>query len=110
VPWFATPVTKGLGHTSAACFLRPAYYIGSMPTLIAGIVAVILLYSLLQIVSRGQSHRSGPRDQIGGGVGGAGGRSLYRHQGRACGAVPLGIFGAGLLGWSPFGASGFGFW
>src|ERR1700730_112832 len=45
-----------------------------MPTLIAGVVAVILLYSLLQ---------------------------MFRA------AIPLGIFGAGLLGWSPFGASGF---
>src|ERR1700730_5787216 len=46
-----------------------------MPTLIAGVVAVILLYSLLQ---------------------------MFRA------AIPLGIFGAGLLGWSPFGISGFG--
>src|SRR5258708_23736301 len=46
--------------------------------------------------------------KIGGGVVALGGGGFTGIKGELAVAVPLGIFGAGLLGWSPFGVSGFG--
>ena len=59
-----------------------------MPTLIAGVVAVVLLYLAAADVSRGQSGRAGARDQDRRRRRGAGGRGLYRHAGRTGGGDP----------------------
>ena len=75
--------------------------------LIAGIVAVITLYLLLQglrntnpaVLARGM--------KIGGGIGALALAAFIGVRGELVVAVPLAIFGAGLLGWSPFGAGGF---
>src|SRR3981189_2209014 len=82
-----------------------------MPTLIAGIVAVILLYSLLQMFRAANPVVLARAIKIGGGVVALAAAAFSRGKGARGGGVaragPRGIFGAGLLGWSPFGASGF---
>ena len=52
-----------------------------MPTLIAGVVAVILLYSLLQMFRAANPVVLARAIKIGGGIRVARGRGLYRHQG-----------------------------
>jgi DnaJ-like protein len=78
-----------------------------MPTLIAGAVAVILLYSLLQMFRAANPVVLARAIKIGGGVVALAVAAFTGIKGELAVAVPLGIFGAGLLGWSPFGASGF---
>jgi len=78
-----------------------------MPTLIAGAVAVILLYSLLQMFRAANPVVLARAIKIGGGVVALAGAAFTGIKGELAVAVPLGIFGAGLLGWSPFG-TGFG--
>jgi DnaJ-domain-containing protein 1 len=78
-----------------------------MPTLIAGAVAVILLYSLLQMFRAANPVVLARAVKIGGGVVALAVAAFTGIKGELAVAVPLGIFGAGLLGWSPFGASGF---
>jgi DnaJ domain len=79
-----------------------------MPTLIAGVVAVILLYSLLQMFRAANPVVLARAIKIGGGVVSLAVAAFVGIKGELAVAIPLGIFGAGLLGWSPFGASGFG--
>ncbi len=78
-----------------------------MATLIAGIVAVILLYSLLQMFRAANPVILARAIKIGGGVVALAVAAFTGLRGELAVAIPLGIFGAGLLGWSPFGASGF---
>ncbi|WP_029584743.1 DnaJ domain-containing protein [Bradyrhizobium sp. URHD0069] len=79
-----------------------------MPTLIAGIVAVIVLYTLLQMFRAANPVVLARTIKIGGGVVALAVAVFTGIKGELAVAIPLGIFGAGLLGWSPFGASGFG--
>jgi DnaJ-domain-containing protein 1 len=79
-----------------------------MPTLIAGAVAVILLYSLLQMFRAANPVVLARAIKIGGGVVSLAVAVFTGIKGELAVAIPLGIFGAGLLGWSPFGISGFG--
>jgi DnaJ-domain-containing protein 1 len=79
-----------------------------MPTLIAGVVAVVLLYSLLQMFRAANPVVLARAIKIGGGIVSLAVAAFTGIKGELAVAVPLGIFGAGLLGWSPFGASGFG--
>jgi hypothetical protein len=79
-----------------------------MPTLIAGVVAVVLLYSLLQMFRAANPVVLARVIKIGGGVIALAVAAFTGLKGELAVAIPLGIFGAGLLGWSPFGASGFG--
>jgi hypothetical protein len=79
-----------------------------MPTLIAGAVAVVLLYSLLQMLRAANPAVLARAIKIGGGVVSLAVAAFTGLRGELAVAIPLGIFGAGLLGWSPFGASGFG--
>jgi DnaJ domain len=78
-----------------------------MPTLIAGVVAVILLYSLLQMFRAANPVILARAIKIGGGVVALAVAAFTGIKGELAVAIPLGIFGAGLLGWSPFGTSGF---
>jgi hypothetical protein len=78
-----------------------------MPTLIAGVVAVILLYSMLQMFRAANPVVLARAIKIGGGVIALAVAAFTGLKGKLAVAVPLGIFGAGLLGWSPFGGSGF---
>src|SRR3954452_10064959 len=78
-----------------------------MPTLIAGDVAVIVLYSLLQMFRAANPVVLARSIKIGGGVLALAVAAFTGVKGELAVAIPLGLFGAGLLGWSPFGASGF---
>ena len=78
-----------------------------MPTLIAGAVAVILLYSLLQMFRAANPAVLARAVKIGGGVVALAVAAFTGLRGELAVAIPIGIFGAGLLGWSPMGASGF---
>ena len=78
-----------------------------MATLLAGVVAVILLYSLLQMFRAANPAVLARAVKISGGVLALAVAAFTGIRGELAIAVPLGIFGAGLLGWSPFGTSGF---
>ncbi|HLX17341.1 MAG TPA: DnaJ domain-containing protein [Bradyrhizobium sp.] len=77
-----------------------------MPTLIAGVVAVIVLYSLLQMFRAANPVVLARVVKIVGGVMALAVAAFTGVKGELAVAIPLGIFGAGLLGWSP-GSSGF---
>jgi hypothetical protein len=79
-----------------------------MPTLIAGVVAVIILYSLLQMFRAANPVVLARAIKIAGGVVALAVAAFTGIRGELAVAIPIGIFGAGLLGWSPFGTSGFG--
>src|SRR4051812_49939542 len=77
-----------------------------MPTLIAGVVAVVVIYSLLQMFRAANPAVLARTVKIVGGVVALAVAAFTGLRGELAVAIPLGIFGAGLLGWSPFGASG----
>ena len=78
-----------------------------MPTLIAGAVAVVLLYSLLQMFRAANPVVLARAIKIAGGIVTLAVAAFTGVRGELAVAIPLGIFGAGLLGWSPIGTSGF---
>jgi DnaJ-domain-containing protein 1 len=78
-----------------------------MPTLIAGAVAVLVLYSLLQMFRAANPVVLARAIKIGGGIVALAVAAFTGLRGELAVAIPIGIFGAGLLGWSPFGTSGF---
>jgi hypothetical protein len=79
-----------------------------MPTLIAGAVAVFVLYTLLQMLRAANPAVLARAVKIGGGIVSLAVAAFTGVKGELAVAIPLGIFGAGLLGWAPFGASPFG--
>ena len=79
-----------------------------MPTLIAGAVAVLVLYLLLQMFRAANPAVLARAIKIAGGVVSLATAAFVGLRGELAVAIPLGIFGAGLLGWAPFGAAGFG--
>lgn len=79
-----------------------------MPTLIAGVVAVVLLYMLLQLFRAANPVVLARLVKIGGGILALAVAAFTGLRGELAVAIPLGIIGAGLLGWSPVGASGYG--
>ncbi len=78
-----------------------------MPTLIAGAVAVVVLYFLLQMFRAANPAVLARAIKIVGGVVALAVAAFTGVKGELAVAIPLGIFGAGLLGWSPFGMPGF---
>ncbi|MDE2332442.1 MAG: DnaJ domain-containing protein [Bradyrhizobium sp.] len=80
-----------------------------MLPLIAGAVAVILLYSLLQMFRAANPVALARALKILGGVVALVVAVFIGLRGEPAVAIPIGIFGAGLLGWSPFGGTGFNF-
>jgi hypothetical protein len=78
-----------------------------MPTLIAGAVAVIILYTLLQMFRAANPAVLARALKIAGGVIALAVAAFVGLRGELAVAIPLGVFGAGLLGWAPFGARGF---
>jgi DnaJ-domain-containing protein 1 len=79
-----------------------------MPTLIVGAVAVILLYLLLQMFRAANPAVLARAIKILGGVVSLAVAAFVGLRGELAVAIPLGLFGAGLLGWAPFGAGSFG--
>jgi hypothetical protein len=78
--------------------------------LIAGIVAVVTLYLLLQMFRSANPAMMARGLKIGGGIVSLAAAAFIGVRGELAVAIPLGIFGAGLLGWSPLGLNipGFG--
>jgi hypothetical protein len=72
-----------------------------MPTLIAGVVAVVTLYLLLQMFRAANPAMLARAIKIIGGVLSLAVAAYTGLRGELAVAIPLGIFGAGLLGWSP---------
>ena len=79
-----------------------------MATLIAGTVAVLVLYTLLQMFRSANPAVMARGVKIAGGLLALAVAGFIGLRGELAIAIPLGVFGAGLLGWSPFGTSGFG--
>ena len=103
--------TRNFGSAAARgryVFFARSNYIPGMPTLIAGAVAVIVLYLLLQMFRAANPAVLARAVKIGGGVLALAVAAFTGIKGELAVAIPLGIFGAGLLGWAPFGTSGFG--
>lgn len=72
-----------------------------MPTLIAGAVAVVVLYTLLQMFRAANPAVLARAVKIAGGIVCLAVAAFTGIRGELAVAVPLGLFGAGLLGWSP---------
>ena len=79
-----------------------------MPTLIAGVIAVVVLYSLLQMFRAANPAALARALKIVGGVVALAVAAFTGVRGELAVAIPIGIFGAGLLGWVPFGTQGLG--
>src|SRR3979411_1873430 len=79
-----------------------------MATLVAGVVAVIILYSLLQMFRAANPVVLARAIKIGGGVVALAVAAFTGIKGELAVAVPLRIFLAGLRPRAPFGTSGFG--
>lgn len=75
--------------------------------LIAGIVAVITLYLLLQVLRQTNPAILARGLKIGGGIVSLAVAAFVGVRGEFAVAIPLGLFGAGLLGWTPLGNMGF---
>jgi hypothetical protein len=78
-----------------------------MPTLVAGAVAVITLYLLLQMFRAANPAVLARAVKIGGGILALAVAAFTGLKGELAVAIPLGFFGAGLLGWAPVGTSAF---
>lgn len=78
-----------------------------MPTLIAGIVAVVVLYLGLQMFRAADPKMLAKAVRFLGGALCLAVAAFTGLKGELVVAIPLGLFGAGLLGWSPLAASGF---
>jgi hypothetical protein len=78
-----------------------------MPTLIAGAVAVFLVYTLLQMFRAANPAVLARATKVVGGIVALAVAAFTGLRGELAVAIPIGIFGAGLLGWSPMGTSGF---
>ena len=74
-----------------------------MATLIAGAVAVFVLYTLLQMFRSANPAMLARAIKIVGGIVALAAAAFVGLKGELAVAIPLGVFGAGLLGWSPFG-------
>jgi DnaJ-domain-containing protein 1 len=73
-----------------------------MPTLIAGVVAVIVLYSLLQMFRAADPAVLARTLRMSGGIFLLAVAALTAIRGELFVAIPSGIIGASFLGWSPF--------
>jgi hypothetical protein len=76
-----------------------------MPTLIAGLVVLALAYAALNVIKGADPKWLARVIKVGGGVVTLAAAAFVGIKGELAVAIPLGVFGAGLLGWSPFGSS-----
>lgn len=74
-----------------------------MPTLIAGIIAVIVLYLALQAFRAMDARYLAKVFKLAGGILALAAAAYIGVRGQVFVAVPLGLFGLGLLGWVPAG-------
>jgi len=78
-----------------------------MPALIFGVVVLVLVLWALSIISKVDPKIAARVTKIGGGVLSLGFAVFLGLRGELPIAIPLGVFGLGLLGWAPFGPAGF---
>jgi len=78
-----------------------------MATLISGAIAVFVLYTLLQMFRSANPAVLARGIKIAGGILSLAAAAFMGVRGQLAVAIPLSLFGAGLLGWAPFGNSGF---
>ncbi len=78
-----------------------------MPTLVFGLVALVLGLWALNLVSKVDPKIGARVLKAGGGLPRSGSRVFLGLRGELGMAIPLGAFGLGLLGWLPFGPAGF---
>lgn len=76
-----------------------------MITLIAGVVALLLIYSALNVIKGTDAKLLARLVRRGGGVVTLAFAAFIGARGEIAVALPIALFGAGLLGWSPFGAT-----
>ena len=72
-------------------------------SLIVGVIAVITLYVLVQLLRKADPAMLARGLKIGGGIASLAVAAFIGARGQIAVAIPLGLFGAGLLGWAPFG-------
>src|SRR5262245_9745126 len=78
-----------------------------MPTLIFGVVVLVLILWVLNVISRVDPKVAARVTKVGGGLLALGFAVFLGLRGEIGIAIPLGVFGLGLLGWVPFGPAGF---
>lgn len=78
-----------------------------MPTLIIGILVLVLALWVLNVISRVDPKIAARVTKLAGGLLSLGFAAFLGLRGELGIAIPLGIFGLGLLGWMPFGPAGF---
>ena len=78
-----------------------------MPTLIFGVVVLVLILWVLNVISKVDPKIAVRVTKVGGGVISLGLAVFLGLRGEIGIAIPLGVFGLGLLGWVPFGPAGF---
>jgi hypothetical protein len=88
-------------------FSLAAVILKVMPTLVAGAIAVIVFYLLLQMFRAANPAVLARAVKIAGGVLALAVAAFTGIKGELAVAIPIGLFGAGLLGWAPFGMPGF---
>jgi len=78
-----------------------------MPTLIFGVVVLVLILWMLNVISKVDPKVAARVTKVGGGMISLGFAVFLGLRGEIGIAIPLGVFGLGLLGWVPFGPAGF---
>lgn len=78
-----------------------------MPTLIAGIIALLVIYVLAQAFRSASPKVLARAFKLAGGIASLALAAFLGLRGQVAAALPVGLFGMGLLGWMPFGPAGF---
>jgi hypothetical protein len=79
-----------------------------MPALIFGVLVLVLALWALSVISKVDPRIAARVTKVGGGLVSLGLAVFLGLRGEVGVAIPLGVFGLGLLGWVPFGPAGFG--
>jgi hypothetical protein len=79
-----------------------------MPTLILGVLILILLLWALSAFAKADTRKAARVLRVTGGWGALAGAGLLAARGQFMVALPLGLAGLSLLGWLPWGPAGFG--
>ncbi len=78
-----------------------------MPALIFGVLILVLVLWALNVISKADPKVAARVTKIGGGLLALGLAVFLGLRGELGIAIPIGVFGLGLLGWVPFGPAGF---
>jgi hypothetical protein len=78
-----------------------------MPTIIFGVLVLVLALWALNVISKADPKVAARVTKIGGGLVALGFAVFLGLRGEIGIAIPLAVFGLGLLGWVPFGPAGF---